>query len=237
MLLVMPLMVGFASDPRTDAAACPGQRSSHGDPPDLVDARAQTDEGGHGLVVTLTFTRPLIVPDTHGHPFRVDVLLDDPSAPTVSFHYYRHLNRILRFDATVNAPIEIYLLPEHGRNIFYGATVSGRILSMHVPGRLITRDVDIAGPALMKLRWGVIVRDGSRCDLLRSGRPVYKVDAGPGSTIVAVPPESRVPTSPPGSSWWPWVAAGAAAIVIVALGILWVRRRRSAAPADQPRAP
>jgi hypothetical protein len=231
LVLAVPLLVGFASDPRNDVRPCPGARSASGDAPDLIRASAQTDEGGLGLVVTLTFDRPLPVPDMQGHPFRVDVLLNDPSVPTVSFDYYRDLNRILRFDATANAPVEIYLLPEHGRNVFYGVTVEGNTLTMRVPGRVITRDVDISGPALLKMHWGVIVRDGSRCDLLRTGRPVFKVVAGPGSSIAAVPPGSRVPPAPHSSAPWPLIVAiGVVGAITVLFGAWVLRKRRSVPP-------
>ena len=111
---------------------------------------------------TLTFAQPLIVPDAEGHPFRVDVAIRDPDVPAPSFAYYRHVNRLVRVDATIEHPTEIYLLPERATNVFNPPAVAGRTMVIQVPGRTLTADEEQTGtsPGLESLRWTVIVRDG-----------------------------------------------------------------------------
>lgn len=225
----LPLLVAAASDPVHDLVACEGGTAQVGDPPDLIDAQARTDEGGSGFLVRLTFAEPLRVPDTSGRPFRVDVVLNDPSVPTMSFGYYRDINRILRYDAVRDPQIKIYLLPERGENVFYGVAVDGATLTLRVPGRLITRDMDMQGPRLERLRWGAIVRDGHRCDRLGNGRASFRVVAGADDGEATLPPVTSAGVSDPSPSASP-VAPFLALVIAAAIAtamIVWFIRRRS----------
>ena len=82
---------------------------------------------------TLTFAEPLTVPDAVGRPFRVDIAIRDPEVPAVSFAYYRGVNRLVRVDATVEHPTEIYLLPERGTNVFNPPIIEGATMTIQVP--------------------------------------------------------------------------------------------------------
>ena len=163
LLALVPLLIA-ASDPPGDVAGCDGGAGSGA--PDLVDARGEILELGTTASWTLTFAEPLVMPDPVGHPYRVDIAIRDPDVPPVSFAYYRRVNRIVRVDATVEHLTEIYLLPEHGTNVFNRPVIRGATMTIEVPGRTISADEDLTGtsPGLEALRWTVIVRDGRACD-------------------------------------------------------------------------
>jgi hypothetical protein len=216
LLAILPLLIA-ASDPGGDVVGCTGGAGSGA--PDLVDARGEIVELGTSARWELTFAEPLAVPDPTGHPFRVDVAIRDPDAPAPSFAYYRHVNRLVRVDATVSHPTEIYLLPEHATNVFDPPAIAGPTMVIQVPGRTITEDEDQTGtsPGLRSLRWTVIVRDGRACDFLGDGR----------TTEQLVPQSEATPPTEPGraslSPWW--VVAGAAAALLAVAGYV-VRRAR-----------
>jgi hypothetical protein len=160
-----------AADPAGDAELCRPGSPGPGDPPDLLEAEGEIVESGTAVRWTLAFAEPLDVPDLEGRPFRIDVLVRDPSVPSLGIAYYRELNRIVRFDALQQLGLEILLLPERGQNVFAAVSVNGPKLTMQIPGRMITRDLDLAGLPLEDLRWTVVVRDEHRCDVLGSFRP------------------------------------------------------------------
>ena len=105
-------------------AGCTGGAGSGA--PDLVDVRGEIVELGTSARWVLTFAEPLMVPDAEGRPFRVDVAIRDPDVPAHSFAYYRNVNRLVRVDATIDHPTEIYLLPERGTNVFNPPIIEGR---------------------------------------------------------------------------------------------------------------
>jgi hypothetical protein len=205
---------------------------------DIVAARAVTTESGTALRFSVTFARRLDVPDEEGTPFRVDVVLRDPDVPVVSFRYYRDLNRIIRYDAVPDALVQILLLPERGANVFAGAEVTGPTLTIEVPGRLVRRDRDLEGLGLRRLRWSVISRDESDCDVLGDGSPADRIHPGPEPSASSTSDPSTTAPSPsagaeaPGSTRWVLVAVLLVAVFVVALGI--VRRRRGRARAGEP---
>lgn len=191
-LVSTPFLVG-ATDPRGDTGPCAAVAGSRRADPaiDVVAATAQATEGGSSVRFTIRFARRLRVPDREGKPLRVDVLVRDPSVPTVSFAYYRDLNRIVRFDAVRGGPsLLLLLLPERGTNTSLGVSVAGRTLVMDLPGRLLTRDVDLEGPGLERLTWSVIARDERTCDLLGDGRPTLEIAEAP---VIAPPKEDLRP--------------------------------------------
>jgi hypothetical protein len=216
LLSIVPLLIA-ASDPTGDVVGCAGGSGSGA--PDLVEARGEIVELGTSARWELTFAEPLTVPDPNGHPFRVDVAIRDPDVPAPSFAYYRRVNRLVRVDATVEHPTEIYLLPERATNVFNPPAIAGRTMVIQVPGRTLTADEDQTGtsPGLRSLRWTVIVRDGRACDFLGDGRTTERL----------VPqPKAAVPTEPerPGLSLW-WALAGAAVAIVAVAGYV-VRRAR-----------
>jgi hypothetical protein len=219
LLAIVPLLIA-AADPEGDVAGCTGGAVSGA--PDLVEARGEIVELGTSARWELTFAEPLTVPDPLGHPFRVDIAIRDPDAPALSFAYYRNVNRLVRVDATVAHPTEIYLLPEHATNVFNPPALVGRTMVIQVPGRTLTADEELTGtsPGLESLRWTVIVRDGRACDFLGNGRPNERL----GVTIDAVGGEGPAASGRTGLSRW-WAVAGAA-VALVAVGGYLVRRAR-----------
>ena len=216
LLAIVPLLIA-ASDPKGDVAGCTGGPGSRA--PDLVEARGEIVELGTSARWELTFAEPLIVPDPTGRPFRVDIAIRDPKAPALSFAFYRKVNRLVRVDATVAHPTEIYLLPEHATNVFNPPAIAARTMVIQVPGRTLTADEEQTGtsPGLESLRWTVIVRDGRACDFLGDGRTTERL----------VPqPEAAVPTEPRPAGPSPWWALAGAAVALLALGGYVLRRAR-----------
>jgi hypothetical protein len=206
-----------ASDPVGDISACRPAATGPGDPPDLIRGVGTVVEEGSSAEWRLRFADPLVVPDRVGHPFRVDILIHDPTAPAMDVAYYHDLNRIVRYDAVPEQGVVILLLPERAQNVFLGGTVQGDTLTIQVPGRQITRDLDLEGVPIQDLTWTAVVRDGHRCDMLGSFTPHLPM-VGPGVVAsVATPsapasPSSAAPTAAPsdgtsvggwlGTRWW-----------------------------------
>ena len=231
--LLAPLLLAVA-DPQGDLGPCEAGFPSDGraGPIDIVEARGEVIERGMALRFTIVFADPLPVPDDEGRPLRVDVVLRDPDVPTMSFRYYHELNRIVRFDAVPDPLLQIVLLPERGANIFVGATALGDTLTMTFPGRLITRDRDLEGLSLERIRWGVIARDDDACDVVGAGRPTLR----PVEEAMPTPSPTSSPASPTGTGgqepdpaprWFIW------SLLVVPLATLWVvallARRRARA--------
>jgi hypothetical protein len=230
-LVLAPLLVG-ASDPSGDLRPCRPSATGPGDPPDLIAGTGTVVEEGTSAEWTLRFAGPLVVPDRTGHPFRVDILIHDPTVPAVDVAYYHGLNRIVRYDAVPEQGVVILLLPERAQNVFLGGTVDGDTLTIQIPGRQITRDLDLEGVPIQDLTWTAVVRDGHRCDVLGSFRPhLPMVGAGvivgaetPGTIPSATtsPPASAAPAVTDGTSgsatWWWLVVPSVLALVAWAYG-------------------
>jgi hypothetical protein len=218
LIAMLPLLIA-ASDPTGDVAGCTGGAGSGA--PDLVDARGEIVELGTSARWELTFAEPLTVPDPVGHPYRVDIVIRDPDAPALTFAYYRNVNRLVRVDATIAHPTEIYLLPEHATNVFNPPSVAGRTMVIQVPGRTLSADEEQTGtsPGLESLRWTVIVRDGRGCDFLGNGRPNERL----GVKIDAVGEEA--PATPERTGLSPWWVGAVAAVALLVVGGYVVRRR------------
>ena len=230
-LMITPLLLG-AGDPVADVGLCRASVPGSGDPPDLVAASGSIVEQGTSARWVLRFAAPLHVPDLEGRPFRVDILIRDPSVPSGDVAYYRDLNRIVRYDATPQQGVVILLLPEHGQNVFLGGRVDGDRLTIQVPGRQITRDLDLEGVPLEDLRWTAVVRDEHRCDVLGSARPHLALRPDPAEGAPTDPP-AVAPVSPAAGSsrglsplGWVAVLIGLFLVVaaIVAVGQGFVRR-------------
>jgi len=226
---LVPLLIA-AADPASDVALCPGmtggpnagiERSA----PDLVDATGEIAELGTSVVFTLRFADPLVVPDRDGRPFRIDIVMLDPTVPPVDAGLYRGVNRILRYDAVRDPVTTILLVPEGAQSRFIPPSIDGDTLVMQVPGRTLVADEDETGtsPELDRLRWGVVVRDERSCDFFGSRQPS----------------ERLVPLSfePPGGSnqgsiggndqkRWPWpMLAVIVSVPVLVLGYSALRRR------------
>jgi hypothetical protein len=222
--LLAPFLVG-ATDPAGDVAPCrPGDGATAGSSPDVVAATARGVEGGASLEVRVRFEQPPNVPDREGRPFRVDVVARDPDLPAYTFGYYERVNRIVRYDAVESPQLEILLLPERGENQFFAVSWSRRTLVMRLPGRLLTRDEDLAGVRLGRLRWSVIARDGAMCDALREPRPHLRVSgttrAPDTLSTTAVASGSHDPLGPERAEHAPASSkAGLAAVVLLGAGL------------------
>jgi hypothetical protein len=252
---LLSLLVVAAADPEGDVAPCPPGSKGRGDPRiDIVEATGEIIERGTALRFTITFGQAFEAPDTEGRPLRVDVVLRDPDVPTVDFAYYRDLNRIVRFDAVADPALQIVLLPERGANVFLGAVALGATVTMTLPGRVVTRDADLEGLGLERMRWGVIARDERDCDALGEGRPTERLDAETSPPPVPSPDASTgrpsTPTNaptvapgtvPPSSGDDPpgWLIWSPLVIALVALWVtaLWLRRRTGGLADEAPAEP
>jgi hypothetical protein len=215
-LLISPFMLA-AADPAGDPGPCPGVGAGAGtsaDAPDLISARAEIVELDTSALWTFEFDRPLVVPDDRGAPFRVDVVLRDPDAPTLTFGPYRGINRLIRYDAVAEPGLTILLLPEAAENTFIPPRIEGSTMELQVPGRILSADEDETGtsPGLEDLGWNVIVRDEGTCDTLGNGRPDRRFVEGEVATPAKQPPAGD---EHGGSSWaWLWFVAIAAVLAI-----------------------
>jgi len=230
-VLLSPALLA-ATDPPGDTLPCPRLpgRSAIGVPdevPDLVSATGEIVELGTSVRFSLRFAEPLLVPDTEGRPFRVDVVLFDPGVPSVDAGLYRGVNRLLRYDATADPMTTILLLPEAGQSRFIAPLVDRDMLVVQVPGRTLTEDEDETGtsPGLDRLRWGVIVRDGRSCDLLGAGRPTERMSS---QTRSPAPADEALDERDEASAVdrTRWLIAGV--LVVIVAAIYLVSRRRSA---------
>jgi hypothetical protein len=225
MLVVSPLLLA-ATDPRGDTRRCTrgGAEVADEGSIDIIGSTARVTEGGFAIRFDIRFAEPPPLPDLEGRPLRVDVLVRDPNVATVSFAYYREVNRIVRFDAVPDPTIQVLLLPERGNNTFLGATFAGDTLTMELPGRLLTRDADLEGPPIEGLTWSVIARDENECDLLGNGIPTLPVTG-----TVRSSSDKPVLDHPRGRAPWPFVVFLGALIAflwIYAVSVLRRDRRR-----------
>lgn len=222
LLLPALTLVVAATDPIGDLVPCGRPRPGGSREIDIVSASGYLIEGGTALAFTVTFAGDPTVPDGAGHPFRVDVLINDPRVPALSFGPYRKVNRIIRFEATSPPAGTVFLLPEGGRNEPSTFVYGDRTVRLTVAGRLLTLDEDLQGLDLRPLRWGVIVRDEDVCDRLGSGRPTLPLE----ETVAASPPSPPVADEPLTGTGFPWVPTAAAAVALagaLALGVAWAR--------------
>ena len=213
--LLLPMLIA-ASDPSGDVRPCrPGTAAVDDvdEAPDLVSATGSIVELGTSALWTLRFADALRVPDVRGTPFRVDLVLRDPSVPVTSFAYYHGLNRLVRYDAVGDPTLTILLLPERGQNVFIPPRIEGDTMTIQVPGRILSADEDETGtsPGLQRMRWGVIVRDGPTCDSLRGGRPTERFEIGASPSPSGVAPDRMAATDADG---------GVPAVVMIVIGAL-----------------
>ena len=223
-----------AADPHGDVAPCGAGVDAAGgsDVIDLDSATARVVEQGTAVEFRVRFARRPPAPDPAGAPWRVDLLLRDPTLPEYSFGYYRDVNRIVRYDAVPSPRVRILLLPERGENEYFAVHIEGRTLVMRLPGRLLVQDEDLAGVPLRRLRWNAISRDEGVCDRIGTGRPTRRI-AGAASGVDFGDPHEPVPTMLPsasavgrgGSGSWPWVAVAAGVLAVVAAAT-WLLRHR-----------
>jgi hypothetical protein len=242
-LVVLAPMLLAATDATGDVGPCPPGGPRGGDARiDIVSARGEIVERGTALRFTVVFGEAFEVPDTEGTPLRVDVVLRDAGVPTVGFRYYQGVNRIVRFDAVNDPVLQIVLLPEQGANVFVGAVSLGDTVTMTFPGRLVTRDADLAGLGLERMRWSVIARDERDCDALGDGRPTERLV--PAASPSAAPDPGVAPSggAEPGSGATRddgssgaalWAVLGAVIATAWITAFVIVRRAPPDAPPDE----
>lgn len=224
-----------AGDPQGDLVPCGGGLQSGGgsDIIDLDAATARVVERGTAVKFRVRFARRPPAPDRAGKPWRVDLLLRDPSLPDYSFGYYHHVNRIVRYDAVASPRVQILLLPEQGLNEYFAVRIESRTLVIRLPGRLLVQDEDLAGVPLHRLRWSAISRDGGICDRIGTGRPTRKI-TGAVADDLPDPPASAPTTLPAptpvgrgGLGGWAWATIAVGILVGLASSAMWMTRRRA----------
>ncbi len=228
LLLVTPLLLAAARDPRGDVTSC-ADGSAVTDPvADLVSVNAFADELGSAAVWRLTFAAPLPVPDRSGAPLRIDVLVRDPKLPTVTLGDERGLNRLVRWDDTgADQPIDIVWLPRQGHTPFNPPVVDGRTVELRVPGRILLGEAPDGTESVRRARWSVLVRDGEACDRL-GDRPTLRLREPPSSTPSSQSPLPTIHTASggPGPMQLGVVVAAAVLLLIVIIGLIWRRTSR-----------
>jgi hypothetical protein len=223
-LAVSPLLLA-AADPRGDTGSCTGAPGPGDTRIDLVHADGAIVEDGDAIRWTIRFAHALPVPDTERLPLRVDIVIRDPTLPAFSFRYYADLNRIVRFDDVPQPLLAIVLIPEHGANVFDGATIIGDTLTAEVPGRLLVRDRDLKGLGLRRLRWSVIARDERTCDFLGDGRPTRRLLVAPAEPAPSFASPAGVPSRGSSGGLRTALIGGAVLVLAIAIGALALVRR------------
>ncbi|HTG47198.1 MAG TPA: hypothetical protein VK646_06060 [Actinomycetota bacterium] len=236
-ILLSPLLLA-AADPPGDTGPCSGHGTALGSPPDLVSAEGWIGEDGTSAEWRLRFAEPLVVPDPSMPAYRIDILVRDPTVPTVTFAYrglrYRDLNRIIRFDATgPDQPLALIFIPEGGGAPFDTPVIDGDTMTILVPGRLLLGEIgdDLAKVDLTEMRWTVVVRDRDSCDFLDGdeGRPSRPLSETMPSDVGASPTANIEATATSKITATTWLVLGLVALMLVMLGVFFlvVRRRRT----------
>jgi hypothetical protein len=221
-----PLLLG-ATDARHDFFPCGEPTEARTQEVDIGSAQGQLIDDGTALGFTVTLAGAPPAPDPVGHPWRVDVLLRDPNLPAFSVGPYRHINRLLRFDATDPPTGTMLLLPEEGRlqpSTFY---YRDGTVTMTVAGRLLIPKEEIRPSDLEDITWSVLARDEDRCDRLGGASPSLKLTRG---ELQPAPSPSRAFDEIKGGSLPVWtVVALSVGVLIVVGGLMafgWHRARR-----------
>ena len=221
LLIAVPLLIA-ARDPRGDVTSC-GVGSGSGPSPDLVAVEASSQELGTAAVWRLTFTRPLVVPDTGSPPMRIDILVRDPKVPAVSVGQERGMNRIVRWDATsADAPVEIRWVPEHSQTQFNPPVIERNTVEIRVPGRILLGESANGTESVRRLRWSVLVTTGHRCDRLGTRPTLRLATTTSGPPVAPPPPTSTRPQEEPGAAPRVLIVGG---VMILCLLALWGLRR------------
>jgi hypothetical protein len=227
LLLVTPLLLAAARDPRGDVTSCADGSAVTDPAADLVAVDAFADELGSAAVWRLTFAAPLPVPDRSGAPLRIDVLVRDPKLPTVTLGDERGLNRLVRWDDTgAEQPIDIVWLPRQGHTPFNPPVIDARTVELRVPGRILLGEAPDGTESVRRARWSVVVRDGEACDRL-GDRPTLRLREPPSSTPSGESPLPSIHTASAGPGPIALGAVVAAAVLLVVLGISLIWRRAS----------
>jgi hypothetical protein len=227
LLLVTPLLLAAARDPRGDVTSCADGSAVTDPAADLVSVDAFTDELGSAAVWRLTFAAPLPVPDRSGAPLRIDVLVRDPKLPTVTLGDERGMNRLVRWDDVgAEQPIDIVWLPRQGHTPFNPPVIDGRTVELRVPGRILLGEAPDGTESVRRARWSVVVRDGEACDRL-GDRPTLRLREPPSSTPSGSSPSPTIHTAPGGPGPMQLGAVVGAVVLLVGLGIALIWRRGS----------
>jgi hypothetical protein len=226
LLLVMtPLLMAAAHDPRGDVTSCAGGTTVTHPAADLVAVDGVAAELGSAAVWRLRFAAPIPVPDRDGAPLRIDVLVRDPLLPARSRGDERGMNRIVRWDDTASDhPIDVVWLDNGAHTPFNPPVIEGETIELRVPGRILLGEAENGTESVRRARWSVLVRDGDACDRL-GNRPVLRLREPPSSTVAPLP---TVPAPPEGtgSSRRAVLLVGLGAAIVLAVGLVWRRAIR-----------
>lgn len=226
-LLVTPLLVAAARDPRGDVTSCAGGGAVADPTADLVSVDGFADELGTAAVWRLRFAEPIPVPDREGAPLRIDVLVRDPKLPAVTIGDERGMNRIVRWDDTgAGRPIDVVWLDHGGHTPFNPPVIEGRTVELRVPGRILLGEAGNGTESVRRARWSVLVRDGGACDRV-GDRPTMRLREPPPTATpsMAMPGIPTDPGSRGGGSWILLLLAGVLALAFVVAVAAWWRRR------------
>ncbi len=223
LVLALPLVIA-ARDPGGDVAPCDAG-SVGPSPPDLVSVDAIAEELGTAAVWRLTFAEPIDVAVPGAPPMQIDILVRDPKIPAVSVGDEQGVNRIVRWVASsADRPVAVRWIPEHSQTLFNPPVIQGNTIELRVPGRILLGESANGTESVQRLRWSVLVRDGSACDRL-GGRPSLRLASETSTNSSAATPRQTTsiePASASGSRRRLLVAGG---VIALALLGLWGLRR------------
>ena len=222
LVLALPLVIA-ARDPGGDVAPC--ETGSIGpSPPDLVSVDATAEELGTAAVWRLTFAEPIEVADPGAAPMQIDILVRDPKIPAASVGDERGVNRIVRWVASsADRPIAVRWIPEHSQTLFNPPVIEGNTVELRVPGRILLGESANGTESVQRLRWSVLVRDGSACDRL-GGRPALRLASETSTSSPAAPAASTsIEPAQASRSKRRFLVAGV--VIAFALLGLWALRR------------
>jgi len=230
LVAVVPLLMA-ARDPHRDVVSCASGAAVADPTADVVAVQGQAAELGTAAVWRITFARPLPVPDHHGAPLRIDILVRDPLIAPVTLGDERGLNRIVRWDDTGPEVLEnVMWVYERSATTFNPPAIDGRTVTFTVPGRILLGEAANGTEFVQRARWSVLVRDGDACD--RVGNvPVYrlqKVAASPSPSVShLIPSRSPSPAASDPASRAGWVLTVFLLLVVTVGPYILLRRRSS----------
>jgi len=230
LVAVVPLLMA-ARDPKGDVVDC-GSGAAITDPTaDVVAVRGEAAELGTAAVWSVTFAKPLPVPDHAGSPLRIDVLVRDPTIAPVTIGDEHGMNRIVRWNDTGPDALEnVMWVYERNATTFNPPVIDGRTVTITVPGRILLGEAENGTEFVRRARWSVLVRDGNACDRV-GDVPRYTLQAVKGSPSPTVshliPSRSASPAPAEGRSPVGWGLTVILLLAVTVVPFMLLRRRSS----------
>ena len=160
LVAVVPLLIA-ARDPNGDVVNCSTGAAISDGTADVVGVEGEAAELGTAAVWTITFAEPVPVPDHHGVPLRIDVLVRDPTIAPVTLGDEHGMNRIVRWTDTGPDALEnVMWVYEQNATTFNPPAIDGRTVTFTVPGRILLGEAENGTEFVARARWSVLVRDG-----------------------------------------------------------------------------